>query len=119
MLRSQRHPNPPLGPSESPASKGTWAPSPLPPVLKVQALSCPDAKSLFIYMWESQKEVVIRFPFMFPKETFCIFLQLILFNSIHWYPYWPENPDASYPRISPYHPSSHPQNGMFWSPPQG
>ena len=79
MLRSQRHTDPPLGPSYSPASKGTWAPSPLPPALKAQALSFPDAKPLFIYMWESQKEVVIGFPFMFPKEPFCIFLQLILY----------------------------------------
>ena len=79
MLRSQRHPDPPLGPSKTPASKGTLALSPLPPALKAEALSCPNAKPLFIYMWESQKEVVIGFPFMFPQETFCIFLQLILY----------------------------------------
>ena len=79
MLRSQRHPDPPPGPSFSPACKGTWALSPLPPALKPEALSCPDAKSLFIYMWESQKEVVIGFLFLFPKQPFCIFLQLILY----------------------------------------
>ncbi|KAJ1346215.1 hypothetical protein KIN20_000955 [Parelaphostrongylus tenuis] len=35
------------------------------------------------------------------------------------YPCGPENPDVSHPRISPSHPSSHPQNGKFWTPPQG
>ena len=79
MLRSQRYSDPPLVTFQSPASNGTCAPSPLPPALKAEALSFPDAKPPFIYMWESQKEVVIVFPFMFPKEPFWIFLQLILY----------------------------------------
>ena len=79
MLRSQRYSDPPLVTFQSPASNGTCAPSPLPPALKAEALSFPDAKPPFIYMWESQKEVVVGFLFRFPKEPFWIFLQLILY----------------------------------------
>ena len=47
--------------------------------LVAQGLLVQMQKSLFTSMWESQKEVVIGFHFMFPKEPFCMFLQLILY----------------------------------------
>ena len=55
--------------------------------------------------------------FNVPKELVYIFLQLSCPNCIPRYPRGPENPDVSHPRISPSHPSTHPQNGKFWTPP--
>lgn len=45
----------PGAPSQGHAPRGTWAPSPLPPILMSQTLPCPHAKSLSPHLWHLRK----------------------------------------------------------------